>query len=87
MKQTTGFCPTCQRQRYAIGTTVNHLLHLVLTLLTLGLWGFVWLFLWATTLSNYRCTKCGSKVSRVGGYAGRSSVEEDEDSDARPRRR
>lgn len=40
----------------------NHLLHLILTILTAGLWGIVWLILIISSMGNYRCTRCGGKV-------------------------
>ena len=41
-------------------TGINHSLHLILTLITFGCWGFVWIIL--ALLSGHRpylCTKCG----------------------------
>lgn len=43
--------------------TPNHLLHLVLTLLTAGLWVFVWAILIVTS-GPYRCPHCGAKTLR-----------------------
>lgn len=41
----------------------SHVVHFLLTLMTLGLWGFVWLFV---TLfpdkGKWRCADCGTKA-------------------------
>lgn len=41
----------------------NHILHLLLTLVTGGLWAFVWLE--ASFRGKYRCPTCGSSDLRV----------------------
>ncbi len=46
----------------ATGTTPNHILHLVLSLFTCGLWLPVWLIIVLASIGGYRCSKCGSKV-------------------------
>ena len=40
----------------------NHLLHLVLSILTGGLWLIIWLILTLKSAGNYRCTQCGHPV-------------------------
>lgn len=42
--------------------TPNHLLHLILSVLTAGLWIPVWIIVAITTSGSYRCPKCGSKT-------------------------
>ena len=78
MKQASAYCPVCERRVYATGRPPNHVLHLVLTLCTAGLWGVVWLLVAAGTIGNYRCTKCGSRVSPATGDAGRHGAKRDE---------
>lgn len=59
--QTSHYCATCQRQTLHSKEKPNHLLHLVLSVLTVGIWAiFVWL---PATLKpeRGRCTFCGSK--------------------------
>lgn len=42
---------------------INHILHLILTVLTSGIWGIVWAFLFfKNSTSSFRCTKCGKVV-------------------------
>lgn len=61
-KQTGSYCPSCQKNVMAVGSSPNHLLHLVLSFITAGLWLVVWLLLAIGTMGNYRCSQCGSKV-------------------------
>jgi hypothetical protein len=59
----TGHCPTCSQQRLLIREKPNHILHLILTVLTVGLWGFVWLAVTATKKNRpARCTVCGTEL-------------------------
>ncbi len=62
IKQTGKFCPMCQAHTMATATTPNHVLHLLLTIFTFGLWLFIWPLVIAGKMGGYRCTKCGSKV-------------------------
>lgn len=56
------FCLHCQKNVLAQSNKPNHLLHLVLTILTMGVWGVVWLCLTLLSIGNYRCTQCGQRV-------------------------
>jgi hypothetical protein len=53
------YCIDCDKRVRVTRTGPNHLLHLILTVFTGGLWVFVWVF---TGLkgSPYRCDICGS---------------------------
>jgi hypothetical protein len=42
--------------------TPNHVLHLILSLVTFGLWLPIWLLISAGGLGGWRCTQCGHKV-------------------------
>jgi hypothetical protein len=47
-----------------IGTAVFG--NLIMTLLTCGLWIFVWVIVSASTrLTNWRCTKCGNYAAKL----------------------
>jgi len=53
------WCSVCKQQTASSQQTANHLLHLVLTLLTFGSWMFVWIFL-VFSPGPKRCNACGS---------------------------
>jgi predicted RNA-binding Zn-ribbon protein involved in translation (DUF1610 family) len=67
VKQVSAHCPNCNRQTRAIGDRPNHGLHAVLTILTFGLWGIVWIIMSIKKASSgYRCQSCGTKVTATG---------------------
>jgi DNA-directed RNA polymerase subunit RPC12/RpoP len=61
-KQSSAFCPHCERRVLTLGTAPNHVLHLILTFFTVGLWGFIWLAVALGKIGGYRCSKCGTPV-------------------------
>lgn len=62
----SGYCKMCEAQRKVTRPKANHVLHLILTIITLGVWGFIWLGV-AVQFGGWRCDTCGStKVARVG---------------------
>ncbi len=57
------YCPEENKYVLAERTKPNHLLHLVLTLLTFGLWLIVWILVsFSSGLSSYRCPSCGART-------------------------
>lgn len=63
------YCPTCRCIRRVDRNAPNNLLHLALTVLT----GGVWLFMWglASLLREpWRCSVCGRKVGGVVSVGG-----------------
>lgn len=62
----SGFCKTCDKQTLVFRKGTNHLLHLLLTVFTAGIWAIVWIGS-AIKFGGWRCATCGSnKVARVG---------------------
>jgi len=62
----SGFCTNCNKQRVILRKGTNHILHLLLTLATLGLWLIVWVGS-AVKFGGWRCTQCGcTEISDVG---------------------
>lgn len=55
-----GFCRDCNRRVVVFRRGTNHILHLLLTVCTLGLWLIVW-FGSSVKFGGWRCTECGSK--------------------------
>lgn len=64
-KQKGAWCGVCGQQRLFVAPTPSHLLHLVLTIITAGIWLIVWLIIGGKT-GPYRCTVCGSKLGAPG---------------------
>ena len=58
-RTTQRYCLSCDRPVLAEKQRPNHILHLILSLLTCGLWLIVWLLL--SLPSTPRCPHCGSR--------------------------
>lgn len=60
----SGFCPVCNQQRRIERATTNNVFHLLMTVLTLGLWALIWAFQGTSgETATWRCTTCGSPVA------------------------
>jgi hypothetical protein len=60
MEYKSGFCDQCGMQRKVERKGTNHILHLLLSIVTVG----IWLIIWALTsvkFGGWRCVTCGSK--------------------------
>lgn len=55
------FCKVCGKNVKITRNGRNHILHLLLTLITAGLWLLVWIPLLLTS-EPWRCNECGNKV-------------------------
>lgn len=72
MDQKSNFCSQCQKPTLWARPGTNHVLHVLLSLVTCGLWLPVWM--WASVrIGGWRCQSCGSD-----GFED-SSVNEDND--------
>ena len=61
--KTTGkTCWHCKTEVLAQKNTPNHILHLILSIVTLGLWLPVWLIISLVNIGGYRCPECGKVV-------------------------
>lgn len=59
-QQRQGYCEECGEYRLVKRRGVTHILHLLLSVITAGLWLFVWIFLSIFTVGGWRCQTCGS---------------------------
>lgn len=65
------WCDECEDWRNCSSPTPNHVLHLLLSLVTFGFWLVVWFFMlfW----SDFHCRECGSEaVLTAAAYEDRS---------------
>jgi len=58
-----GYCSKCGKDVLVRRAGTNHILHLILTIITGGLWAIIWI-LSAIKFGGWRCTQCGSKASK-----------------------
>jgi len=66
-EQASAYCKNCNKQVLVTRNTPNHILHLLLSLVTCGLWLLVW---WSMSSEKkpWRCSQCG--LSLGGGSNG-----------------
>ncbi len=61
MEYTSKYCKYCGQQRKFERPGTNHILHLILSILTVGLWIPVWI-LSAIKIGGWRCSFCGKRA-------------------------
>lgn len=64
-KEASGYCSYCGENVLIRAKTPNHILHLILSFVTSGLWLVVWIIL-GLSAKEWRCCKCGHEV-HLGG--------------------
>ena len=70
-KNTSLICEYCGKSTLHTQASINHILHLILTILTGGVWLIVWILLALTSDDSWRCSECGKAASGAGwGIAG-----------------
>ena len=62
--ESTGFCKHCDRKTLLRRKRPNHVLHLLLTIITAGIWLIVWILV-SIQIGGWRCSQCGSKTARA----------------------
>lgn len=65
-QETSGYCSCCEKNVLIKAQTPNHLLHLVLSIVTSGLWLIIWIIL-CIRAKEWHCSQCGKKVSSSFG--------------------
>ena len=58
------FCDHCGEYVLAVRKGTNHILHLLLTIVTGGIWIIVWILV-SIKMGGWRCSKCGSPVYKL----------------------
>ena len=63
--RSSGWCYACERQSVMEKRRINHLLHLWLSVLTLGVWLLVWAALGFRNAERPpHCARCGTEADR-----------------------
>jgi len=64
-KEDEGFCLECSKMVLIKKRRVNHALHLIISLITFGLWWPVWLILTLVVnkRSVWKCSQCGTEIA------------------------
>lgn len=61
-------CKRCGKPTIHLAQHPNHIMHLLLTVFTAGLWLIVWVFAAAGT-QKPQCTVCGKRNSQLKSFA------------------
>lgn len=59
-------CKKCGGKTLHLQPSTSHLLHLLLSILTMGVWVIVWLLVGQSNQSQGECTKCGNRRGLFG---------------------
>ena len=62
LDHTQKHCSTCGDSVLAQRPGINHILHLLLTIVTGGIWAIVWILVAIFKFGGWRCTQCGRAV-------------------------
>jgi len=63
VQEASGYCKRCNKQVMIRRKGTNHVLHLLLTLFTAGLWLLIWIPA-SIRIGGWRCVQCGAKTGR-----------------------
>jgi len=64
MKYRAGYCDVCAENQKLERKSGNHVLHLILSIITLGWWVIIWILV-AVSSEPWTCSKCGTKKVTV----------------------
>ncbi len=63
IEQTQKYCQDCKQNVLAEKTKTNHILHLLLTIFTGGIWVIIWILATvASKVKAWKCSHCGRDV-------------------------
>lgn len=68
-----GYCPECGRNVLGQRNEPSHLVHLLLSLVTVGVWLPVW-FVVSVFPGGWICSICGGRLRRAGIVRGRLEI-------------
>lgn len=61
VEYSTGFCKNCGKKKKLVRKGTNHILHLILSIITCGFWIIIWI-LASIFKDHWRCDTCGRKI-------------------------
>lgn len=59
-------CKYCKKQTIHLGVSTSHILHLLLSVISAGLWVPVWIVVAISNNREGQCTECGKKFGIFG---------------------
>lgn len=60
------YCRSCKKKTMHVGPATAHLLHLVLSIITMGVWVPVWIIVHLSHSTQIACSQCGRQRGLFG---------------------
>ncbi len=60
------YCKSCKRKTIHVAPNTSHILHLLLSVISAGIWVPVWLIIFLNNKTKSKCTVCGRMVGITG---------------------
>ncbi len=64
--QVMAFCKKCDKKTIHLQPSTSHVLHLILSLITFGVWVIIWFIVAASNNSQKECSVCGRSKGLFG---------------------
>ena len=64
------YCSVCKENTLHVGPSTSHVLHLLLSIITMGFWLIVWLIVAQNNKTKTQCTVCGRMTGAFGFGSG-----------------
>jgi uncharacterized protein (DUF983 family) len=63
-------CRTCEKATLHVQKSTSHVLHLLLSIITAGIWLIIWVLVAVSNSSQGQCTQCGQAMGapKEGDY-------------------
>ncbi len=64
--QTMKYCKACKSKTMHVQPSTSHILHLLLSIITSGIWIVIWIIIAMNNSSKAQCTQCGKDKGVFG---------------------
>lgn len=68
IQEKSGYCKSCQKNVLMRRQGTNHILHLLLSIVTCGFWVIIWI-LTSIKVGGWKCPNCGGNATKKGSSA------------------
>lgn len=56
------YCESCKRKTLHVGLSTSHVLHFLISIVTMGMWIPMWLIIAIRNEFSYECTECKEEI-------------------------
>lgn len=72
--QIVDYCDLCEKQTIHLQPATSHVLHLLLSIVTVGFWVIAWVFIAKNNASQSKCSICGRESGVIGSKRGGARI-------------